>query len=70
MGRSGNGPRSYSVNGNDYKILEEVGFGASATVFRAIYIPYSEVVAIKCLDLDRCNSNLVRFSTDFEVLIN
>ncbi|XP_057520119.1 serine/threonine-protein kinase BLUS1-like [Amaranthus tricolor] len=58
MGRSGNGPRSYSVNGNDYKILEEVGFGASATVFRAIYIPYSEVVAIKCLDLDRCNSNL------------
>ncbi|XP_057520473.1 serine/threonine-protein kinase BLUS1-like isoform X2 [Amaranthus tricolor] len=58
MGRSGNGQRSYSVNANDYKLLEEVGFGASATVFRAIYVPYSEVVAIKCLDLDRCNSNL------------
>ncbi|CAO2819328.1 unnamed protein product [Amaranthus hypochondriacus] len=58
MGRSGNGQRSYSVNANDYKLLEEVGFGASATVFRAIYVPYNEVVAIKCLDLDRCNSNL------------
>ncbi|XP_021757743.1 serine/threonine-protein kinase 10-like isoform X1 [Chenopodium quinoa] len=58
MGRSGHGIRSYSVNSNDYKLLEEIGFGASATVFRAIYLPYNEVVAIKCLDLDRCNSNL------------
>lgn len=58
MGRSGHVPRSYSVNSNDYKLLEEIGFGASATVFRAIYLPYNEVVAIKCLDLDRCNSNL------------
>ncbi|KNA14090.1 hypothetical protein SOVF_110880 [Spinacia oleracea] len=58
MGRSGHAIRSYTVNSNDYKLLEEIGFGASATVFRAIYIPYNEVVAIKCLDLDRCNSNL------------
>ncbi|KAL2902935.1 Serine/threonine-protein kinase fray2 [Bienertia sinuspersici] len=58
MGRSGSVPRSYSVLANDYKLLEEIGFGASATVFRAIYLPYNEVVAIKCLDLDRCNSNL------------
>ncbi|KAJ7010399.1 hypothetical protein NC653_000982 [Populus alba x Populus x berolinensis] len=34
------------------------GYGASAVVYRAIYIPFNEVVAIKCLDLDRCNSNL------------
>ena len=49
----------YTVNPNDYKLLEEVGYGASAVVYRAIYIPFNEVVAIKCLDLDRCNSNLV-----------
>lgn len=48
------------MNATDYNLLEEIGFGASATVFRAIYLPYNEVVAIKCLDLDRCNSNLVR----------
>ncbi|KAJ6341596.1 hypothetical protein OIU78_009700 [Salix suchowensis] len=50
--------KMYTVNPNDYKLLEEVGYGASAVVYRAIYIPFNEVVAIKCLDLDRCNSNL------------
>ncbi|CAN4077425.1 unnamed protein product [Withania somnifera] len=52
------GQKSYSVNPNDYKLLEEVGYGASATVYRTIYIPSNEIVAVKCLDLDRCNSNL------------
>ncbi|KAA8525744.1 hypothetical protein F0562_007605 [Nyssa sinensis] len=58
MGRMGGGGKSYSANPNDYKLLEEVGYGASATVYRAIYLPFNEVVAVKCLDLDRCNSNL------------
>lgn len=65
MGRMGFGSyhyqnqRTYSANRSDYKLLEEVGYGASATVYRAIYLPSNEVVAVKCLDLDRCNSNLV-----------
>lgn len=50
--------KTYSANSADYKLLEEVGYGASATVYRAIYLPSNEVVAVKCLDLDRCNSNL------------
>ncbi|KAK4489231.1 hypothetical protein RD792_005027 [Penstemon davidsonii] len=50
--------KNFSVNPNDYKLLEEVGYGASATVYRAIYLPSNEVVAVKSLDLDRCNSNL------------
>ncbi|XP_030530221.1 serine/threonine-protein kinase BLUS1-like isoform X2 [Rhodamnia argentea] len=58
MGRMGVNPRAYSANPSDYKLLEEVGYGASATVYRAIYLPLNEVVAVKCLDLDRCNSNL------------
>ncbi|KAL5750184.1 hypothetical protein ACOSP7_024787 [Xanthoceras sorbifolium] len=63
MGRMGGSshnqnPRLYSANHSDYKLLEEVGHGASATVYRAIYLPLNEVVAVKCLDLDRCNSNL------------
>ncbi|XP_071917301.1 uncharacterized protein [Coffea arabica] len=57
-GMGGGGHKNYSVNPNDYKLLEEVGYGASATVYRAIYLPLNEVVAVKCLDLDRCNSNL------------
>lgn len=51
--------KNYTANPNDYKLLEEVGYGASATVYRAIYMPSKEVVAVKCLDLDRCNINLV-----------
>ncbi|KAF5192909.1 Serine/threonine-protein kinase fray2 [Thalictrum thalictroides] len=55
----GNGKRIYySANSSDYKLLEEIGYGASATVYRAIYLPSNQVVAVKCLDLDRCNSNL------------
>ena len=45
----GNGSRSYSANRSDYKLLEEVGYGASATVYRAIYLPYNEDDAIKCI---------------------
>lgn len=59
MGRLGSNQRTYSANSDDYKLLEEVGYGASAIVYRAIYIPFNEVIAVKCLDLDRCNSNLV-----------
>ncbi|XP_021888169.1 serine/threonine-protein kinase BLUS1 [Carica papaya] len=58
MGRMGGSQMTYSANSDDYKLLEEVGYGASATVYRAIYLPFNEVVAVKCLDLDRCNSNL------------
>ncbi|KAG7952815.1 hypothetical protein I3843_12G077600 [Carya illinoinensis] len=58
MGRMGDNQRAYSANPSDYKLLEEVGYGATATVYRAIYLPLNEVVAVKCLDLDRCNSNL------------
>ncbi|XP_060180165.1 serine/threonine-protein kinase BLUS1-like isoform X1 [Lycium barbarum] len=55
----GGGQKSnYSLNPKDYKLLEEVGYGASATVYRTIHSPSNEVVAVKCLDLDRCNSNL------------
>lgn len=62
MGRMGGNPnqnqKTYSAIPSDYKLLEEVGYGASATVYRAIYLPFNDVVAVKCLDLDRCNSNL------------
>ncbi|KAG2312329.1 hypothetical protein Bca52824_023886 [Brassica carinata] len=58
-GGGGSGKKKgFSVNPKDYKLMEEVGYGASAVVHRAIYLPTKQVVAIKCLDLDRCNANL------------
>ncbi|XWS16875.1 hypothetical protein CRYUN_Cryun33cG0018700 [Craigia yunnanensis] len=46
----------YSADPSNYKLLEEIGNGASATIYRAIYLPSNNVVAVKCLDLDRCNN--------------
>ncbi|KAK7269031.1 hypothetical protein RIF29_21746 [Crotalaria pallida] len=55
---SSSSSRTFSANPSDYRLLEEVGYGSSATVHRAIHLPSNRHVAIKCLDLDRCNSNL------------
>ncbi|KAF8071420.1 hypothetical protein N665_1128s0018 [Sinapis alba] len=57
-GGSSTQKKGFSANPKDYKLMEEVGHGASAVVHLAIYLPTKEVIAIKCLDLDRCNSNL------------
>ncbi|XP_031494171.1 serine/threonine-protein kinase BLUS1-like isoform X2 [Nymphaea colorata] len=58
MGKPVSGRKSYPASPTDYQLMEEIGDGASATVYRAICIPFNEIVAVKCLDLDRCNSNL------------
>ncbi|XP_010251249.1 PREDICTED: serine/threonine-protein kinase BLUS1 isoform X2 [Nelumbo nucifera] len=50
--------KRFPVNSNDYKLYEEVGEGVSATVYRALCIPFNEIVAIKVLDLEKCNSDL------------
>ncbi|OIW14419.1 hypothetical protein TanjilG_20865 [Lupinus angustifolius] len=50
--------RSFSVNRSDYELLEEVGYGATATVYRANFLPLNQLVAIKSLDLERCTLNL------------
>ncbi|KAK9053056.1 hypothetical protein SSX86_029686 [Deinandra increscens subsp. villosa] len=54
----GGGQKTYTTNPDHYNLLEEVGYGASATVYRAIYLPSNDVVAVKSLDLERINCNL------------
>lgn len=50
--------KKFPVNAKDYKLYEEVGEGVSATVYRALCIPLNEIVAIKVLDLEKCNNDL------------
>ncbi|KAE8697149.1 Serine/threonine-protein kinase OSR1 [Hibiscus syriacus] len=50
--------KRFPVNANDYKLYEEVGEGVSATVYRALCFPINEIVAIKVLDLEKCNNDL------------
>lgn len=51
--------RMFPVVASEYKILEEIGQGVSASVYRAHCATFNEVVAIKSLNLEKCNSNLV-----------
>ncbi|VVB14510.1 unnamed protein product [Arabis nemorensis] len=50
--------KKFPLNAKDYKLHEEIGDGVSATVHRALCIPLNEVVAIKVLDLEKCNNDL------------
>ncbi|XP_056169798.1 serine/threonine-protein kinase BLUS1 isoform X2 [Syzygium oleosum] len=50
--------KKFPLNAKDYKLFEEVGEGVSATVYRALCSPLNERVAIKVLDLEKCNNDL------------
>lgn len=51
--------KKFPLDAKDYKLYEEIGDGVSATVHRALCIPLNAVVAIKVLDLEKCNNDLV-----------
>ncbi|KAK7316449.1 hypothetical protein VNO77_35489 [Canavalia gladiata] len=50
--------KRFPLRAEDYKLYEEVGEGVSASVYRALCIPLNEIVAIKVLDLEKCNNDL------------
>uniref|UniRef100_A0A7N0UBS2 Protein kinase domain-containing protein n=1 Tax=Kalanchoe fedtschenkoi TaxID=63787 RepID=A0A7N0UBS2_KALFE len=52
--------KKFPVNASAYQLYEEVGEGVSATVYRALCVPLNEIVAIKVLDLEKCNNDLDR----------
>ncbi|XVF36869.1 hypothetical protein REPUB_Repub19eG0095800 [Reevesia pubescens] len=61
----------------DYKLLEEIGHGANARIYRAnsriyraIYLPLNRTVAIKSLDLDRCNMDDIKRETQIMKLVD
>ncbi|CAH9088113.1 unnamed protein product [Cuscuta epithymum] len=64
--------KKFPINAKDYELYEEVGEGVSATVYRALCVPLNEIVAIKVLDLERCNNDLdgIRREVQTMILIN
>ncbi|KAM6593684.1 hypothetical protein CsatA_001387 [Cannabis sativa] len=48
-----------------YELYEEVGHGVSASVHRALCKPLNEIVAIKILDFECENCDLVLFIVKF-----
>ncbi|KAK9130066.1 hypothetical protein Sjap_010553 [Stephania japonica] len=50
---------SYPLDPTSYKILQKIGNGVSATVYKAACLPMnSSIVAIKAIDLERSRANL------------
>ncbi|XP_015066246.1 serine/threonine-protein kinase BLUS1 [Solanum pennellii] len=61
--------KKFPVNAKDYILYEEVGDGVSATVYRALCIPLNEIVAIKVLDLEKCNNDLDGIRREVQTMI-
>lgn len=51
--------KKYPIGPEHYTLYEVIGQGVSALVHRALCIPFDEVVAIKILDFERDNCDLV-----------
>lgn len=49
----------YSMNPSDYRLDEAIGYGSSAIVHLATYLPSQHQVAIKIIDLDRFEQNQI-----------
>lgn len=50
--------KSYPLVPSEYRLLDEIGHGVSATVYEAKCLPLDETVAIKSIDLERLNATL------------
>ncbi|KAL5230113.1 hypothetical protein ABZP36_028889 [Zizania latifolia] len=61
-------PPSFTANPRDYELMEEVGYGAHAVVYRAVFLPRNEVVAVKCLDLDQLNNNIDEIQREAQIM--
>lgn len=57
--------KKYPIGPDHYTLYEEVGQGVSASVHRALCKPFNEIVAIKILDFERDNCDLVFFFSHF-----
>ncbi|KAL0351014.1 UNVERIFIED_CONTAM: Serine/threonine-protein kinase fray2 [Sesamum radiatum] len=61
--------KKYPLTAKDYELYEEVGEGVSATVYRALCVPLNEIVAIKVLDLEKCNNDLDGIRREVQTMI-
>ncbi|KAJ6945421.1 serine/threonine-protein kinase BLUS1 isoform X2 [Populus alba x Populus x berolinensis] len=61
--------KKYPIGSENYLLYEEVGQGVSASVHRALCVPFDEIVAIKILDFERDNADLSNISREVQTMI-
>lgn len=61
--------KKYPIGSENYTLYEEIGQGVSASVHRALCIPFNEIVAIKILDFERDNCDLNNIFREAQTMI-
>ncbi|XP_042500939.1 serine/threonine-protein kinase nak1 isoform X2 [Macadamia integrifolia] len=61
--------KKYPIGCENYALYEVVGQGVSASVYRALCIPFNEIVAIKILDFERYSTDLSNLSREAQTMI-
>ncbi|KZV21423.1 serine/threonine-protein kinase fray2 [Dorcoceras hygrometricum] len=61
--------KKYPIGAEHYTLYEEVGTGASASVYRALCNPLNDIVAVKILDFERNNCDLNNISREAQTMI-
>eukprot|EP00771_Trimastix_marina_P000697 gnl/Trimastix_PCT/1720.p1 GENE.gnl/Trimastix_PCT/1720~~gnl/Trimastix_PCT/1720.p1 ORF type:complete len:707 (+),score=201.34 gnl/Trimastix_PCT/1720:58-2178(+) len=60
--------RQYPNAATGYRLISEIGHGASAVVWRAICLPNQEEVAVKILDLEQFSSSMDEIRKEIQVM--
>ncbi|XP_010532051.1 PREDICTED: STE20/SPS1-related proline-alanine-rich protein kinase-like isoform X2 [Tarenaya hassleriana] len=61
--------KKYPIGPEHYTLYESVGQGVSASVHRALCIPFNEIVAVKILDFERDNCDLNNISREAQTMM-
>ncbi|XP_012573274.1 uncharacterized protein [Cicer arietinum] len=61
--------KKYPIGSEHYLLYEEIGQGVSASVHRALCVPFNEIVAIKILDFERDNCDLNNISREAQTMV-
>ncbi|XP_010539558.1 PREDICTED: serine/threonine-protein kinase BLUS1-like isoform X2 [Tarenaya hassleriana] len=61
--------KKYPIGPEHYTLYEAVGQGVSASVHRALCIPFNEIVAVKILDFERDNCDLNNISREAQTMM-